>query len=130
MRGQITVISLLALQAGAWAVASTEMSSFAGLWKGMSVCQIKDSPCHDEGAVYTVKKGVDADSFEISGNKIVDGQQIFMGLLACKLGESNSLVCRQGDDAVWTWKLDGDSMSGTLVYRGQLYRKIQLTREK
>jgi hypothetical protein len=54
-----------------------------------------------------------------------------MGVLECKLGsESDSLVCHQDDAAVWTWKLQGDSMHGTLMYRGQLYRKIALTRAK
>ena len=111
----------------AWA----ETQSFVGVWKGISVCQIKDSPCRDEGAVYTVKKGTAADSFEVSGNKVVDGRETFMGLLQCRLGsQSDSLICQQGEDAVWMWKLQGDSMSGTLTYRGQLFRKISLTRAK
>jgi hypothetical protein len=95
------------------------------------VCQIKDSPCHDEGAVYTVKPGTTPGSFEFDGNKVVGGQETFMGVLECKLGsESDSLVCHQDDAAVWTWKLQGDSMHGTLMYRRQLYRKIALTRAK
>jgi hypothetical protein len=32
-------------------------SSLAGVWKGDSVCQIKDSPCHNEMAVYYVSRG-------------------------------------------------------------------------
>jgi hypothetical protein len=110
--------------------ASAEKPSFAGVWKGTSLCQIKDSPCHDEGAVYTVKTGATPDSFEFSGNKVVEGKSIFMGLLECKPGsESDSLTCRQ-NESEWTWKLQGDSMNGTLMYRGQLYRKIRLTRAK
>jgi hypothetical protein len=133
----LTIVSLLlltvasALEFCTCPSASAQRSSFTGLWKGSSVCQIKDSPCHDEVAAYTVKKGNAPDSFEFTMNKVVDGQEELMGTLACKIGnDSNSLVCRQNDVTVWTWKLLGDSMSGTLIYRGQLYRKIQLTRAK
>lgn len=120
----------IVLPLGALVSASGQKPSFVGVWKGTSVCQIKDSPCHDEGAVYTVKKGTTPDSFEFSGDKVVDGQEIFMGLLECKAGsEGDSLTCRQNDSA-WMWKLQGDSLNGTLTYHGQLYRKITLTRAK
>lgn len=106
------------------------MPSFVGVWKGTSLCQIKDSPCHDEGAVYTVRATAPG-SFEFLGDKVVDGKEQFMGTLECKAGtDSNSLVCKRNDDTVWTWKLQGDSMSGTLMYRGQLFRKMSLTRAK
>jgi hypothetical protein len=78
-----------------------------------------------------VKKGATPDSYDLSGNKVVDGKEIFMGSLNCKSGtETDSLVCRQSDIALWTWKLKGDSMSGTLELRGELFRKIELTRAK
>jgi hypothetical protein len=32
-------------------VTSGDDASFVGVWKGDSVCQIKDSPCHDETSV-------------------------------------------------------------------------------
>ena len=35
---------------------SGEGASFVGVWKGDSVCQIKESPCHDETSVYYVSK--------------------------------------------------------------------------
>lgn len=130
MRRAPIALSLLTMMAGARFAAGADKPSFAGLWRGTSVCQIKDSPCRDEGAVYTVKKGARAGSFEFSGDKVVEGKRTFMGLLECGPGaESDSLVCRQGDAAVWTWTLEGDAMRGTLVYRGQLYRKVQLTRD-
>jgi hypothetical protein len=31
--------------------------SFTEVWKGDSLCQIKDSPCHDEASVYYVSPG-------------------------------------------------------------------------
>jgi len=30
--------------------------SIEGVWKGTSLCQIKDSPCHDETVVYHISK--------------------------------------------------------------------------
>lgn len=132
MRRLSITLGLLMMMTGEHFAVGADKPSFVGLWKGTSVCQIKDSPCRDEGAVYTVKKSsAAADSFEFSGDKVVDGQRTFMGLLECRSGaESDSLVCLQGDAAMWTWKLEGDSMSGTLVHHGQLYRKVQLRREK
>jgi hypothetical protein len=121
---------LIALTALAARAAFPQDVSFEGLWKGDSLCQIKESPCHDEVGVYHVKKTAPG-SFEFAMNKVVGGKEEFMGSLQCSPGEdSNSLVCHQNESAVWTWKVKGDSMSGTLMYRGQLYRKITLTRAK
>ena len=58
-------------------------ASFAGVWKGDSVCQIKDSPCHDEASVYYVSKSAQPDSFQMRMNKIVDGNEETMG--TCEL---------------------------------------------
>ncbi len=94
------------------------------------MCQIKESPCHDELGAYHVKMPAPG-RFEFTMNKMVNGKEEFMGTLQCSQGDdSNSLVCRQNESAVWTWKRMGDAMSGTLMYRGQLYRKITLTRAK
>ena len=30
-----------------------------GVWKGSSICQIKNSPCHDETVVYYISKNID-----------------------------------------------------------------------
>ena len=51
---------------------SGDDSSFAGVWKGDSVCQIKDSPCHDETSVYYVSRGAGPNDFQMKMNKVVE----------------------------------------------------------
>jgi hypothetical protein len=108
-------------------VTSGEDASFAGVWKGDSVCQIKDSPCHDEAPVYYVSKGAESNSFQMKMNKMVDGKEETMGTVNCKSGsDTGSYVCRLNDLATWTWRLSKGVLDGDLQYRGQLYRKIHL----
>jgi hypothetical protein len=104
-------------------------ASFAGIWKGDSACQMKDSPCHDEASVYYVSKGAEPNSFQMKMDKMVDGKEEPMGTVNCKAGsDSGSYVCRLNELATWKWRLDKDVLDGSLEYRGQLYRKIHLIR--
>lgn len=104
-------------------------ASFAGVWKGDSVCQIKDSPCHDEASVYYVSKGAESSSFQMKMNKVVAGKEETMGTVNCKAGsDTGSYICRLNDPSTWTWLLTKDVLDGELQYRGQLYRKIHLIR--
>jgi len=104
-------------------------ASFLGIWKGDSVCQIKDSPCHDEVSVYYVSKSAEPNSFQMKMNKMVDSKEETMGTVNCRPApENGSYVCRLNELATWTWRLDKDVLDGILEYRGQLYRKIHLTR--
>jgi hypothetical protein len=106
-------------------------ASFPGVWKGDSVCQFKDSPCHDEVSVYYVTKGAQRDNFQMTMNKVVDGKEETMGTVGCKVGaDTGTYVCRLNDFTLWSWKLDRNVLDGTLQYRGQLYRKIHLTRTR
>jgi hypothetical protein len=103
-------------------------TSFVGVWKGDSVCQIKDSPCHDEVSVYYVSKSAEPNSFQMRMNKIVDSKEETMGTVNCTPGSQNgSYVCCLNEFATWTWRLHKNVLDGNLEYRGQLYRKIHLT---
>jgi hypothetical protein len=55
--------------------------SLTGVWKGTSLCQVKNSPCHDESVVYHISKGSRSDSYQISASKIIDGKENDMGTL-------------------------------------------------
>lgn len=104
-------------------------SSFAGVWKGDSVCQIKDSPCHDETSVYYVSRDADTNNFQMKMNKVVDGKEETMGTVNCRADSNTALyVCRLNEVSTWTWRLSKDVLDGELQYRGQLYRKIHLVR--
>src|SRR5260370_25514680 len=127
----LLIFSILALSPKAPYSSSTagEDASFVGVWKGDSVCQIKDSPCHDEASVYYVSKGTEPNGFQMKMNKMVDGKEVTMGTVNCKAGaNSGSYVCRLNDLSTWTWRLDKDVLDGELQYRGKLYRKIHLIR--
>ena len=60
--------------------------SFEGTWKGTSLCQIKNSPCHDEIVVYHISKDSTGKSYEVIANKIVDGKEDYMGTIPFTYG--------------------------------------------
>jgi len=50
-----SVILLAVILAGSrkgYQMYSQSQDSISGTWKGTSICQVKDSPCHDEVAIY------------------------------------------------------------------------------
>jgi hypothetical protein len=99
-----------------------------GDWTGESICQVKNSPCHDEKVVYHVTRGKAADLVECSADKIVDGKAVNMGTLVFKYDkEAGTLVC--DDHGHWQFTIKGNKMEGTLTLAdGTLYRKIALTK--
>ena len=104
--------------------------SFTGVWKGDSLCQIKDSPCHDEASVYYVSPGTEPNTFQMKMNKIVDGKEETLGTVNCTANsDGGSYVCRLNATSTWTWRLNKDSLDGEMQYRGQVYRKIHLVRQ-
>ena len=121
----------LACTVGAGAQRLAEPKSVIGTWKGDSTCQIKESPCHDEVSVYRIHKGKGSDDFVIELNKVVDGQEVLFGTIDCPTGRaSGTTLCRTNGDTLWGWKLEGDVLSGRLLYKGALYRLIHLERVK
>jgi hypothetical protein len=54
-------------------------SLFSGVWKGSSLCQVKNSQCHDENVVYYISKTNKDNILEIKANKIVNGEEVEMG---------------------------------------------------
>ena len=103
--------------------------SFTGVWKGDSVCQIKETPSHDEVSVYYVSKSTELNGFQLKMNKIVEGKEQTLGTVNCKADSGRaSYVCRLNDLSIWTWRLNKGALDGEMQYRGQLYRKIHLIR--
>jgi hypothetical protein len=99
-----------------------------GTWKGTSLCQIKTSPCHDETVVYHISKNTGVDTFYIIANKIVNGAEEDMGILPFTYNsKTNQLVSTAYGN--WTFSIEGAKLEGTLVSRGELYRKIKLYKQ-
>src|SRR5580765_7168831 len=99
-----------------------------GVWKGSSICQIKNSPCHDETVVYYISKKTGIDTFYINGNKIVNGVEEGMGILPFTLNKkTNQLISTSY--GLWTFTIKQRKLEGTLVSKGALYRIINLTKQ-
>ena len=102
-----------------------------GNWKGASICQEKESPCNDESVVAHITRGAGRDSFVVQLNKVVGGVEYPNVEVTCMVGAaSGSTLCRDGVDRLWRWKLDGDVLNATLIFKGQEYRKMALERVK
>lgn len=77
MKFQNSILLLLVLMFGK----SVTAQSFEGVWKGTSLCQVKNSPCQDEIIVYHISKGSTGKSYDVIANKIVNGKEENMGTI-------------------------------------------------
>ena len=98
-----------------------------GTWNGTSICQIKNSPCHDETVVYHISKNSGVDSFLINASKIVNGVEEEMGILPFVYNTKTNQLASTAY-GIWTFNIEGDKLEGTLIVRGELYRKIKLNK--
>ena len=103
-----------------------------GTWKGTSICQVKNSPCHDEIAAYHVLKGDKPGIYQFVMNKIVNGAEEDMGVLQYTYDAAANTLTSVDEKrkTIWKFKLNDKTMEGTLVYNNVLYRIIKLTKEK
>src|SRR2546423_10514212 len=60
-------------------------SNPVGVWHGTSLCLVHPSACKDERVVYRITRMKAIDSVSIDAQKIVNGQEQDMGILACRL---------------------------------------------
>ena len=57
---------------------SSQQIKLEGTWKGTSLCQQKQSACHDENVVYHISKKA-ANIYTMQASKIVNGAKQNMG---------------------------------------------------
>lgn len=109
--------------------------SITGVWKGTSLCQVKNSPCHDETAVYHISPSGKPGVYKMQMNKIVNGAEEEMGVTDFVYDRSKHSLTgitkdRQQREGVWKFIVKGGHISGTLVIDGNtLYRKIEVTKQ-
>ena len=108
----------------------SSMDDFVGKWKGTSLCQVKNSPCHDEIVVYYITKGKTSDSCSIRANKIVNDNEEEMGVLPCSYDEKTKELSSTAYNSNWTFSLAKGKLNGTLIVHGILYRIVELARVK
>ena len=106
-------------------------AEIAGTWKGSSICQIKDSPCHDEIAVYHVFIIEGTDSLRFVMNKIVNNIEEEMGttIFYFDAGKQTLVSKDPVRNADWNFHAEGKQMKGTLVYKNRLYRVVDLRKQ-
>ena len=92
-------------------------------WKGSSICQIKNSACHDETVVYHISKNKGADTFYINGYRIVDGAEVEMGILPFVYNKNTNQLTSTAF-GIWTFNVEGAKLEGTLFVHGDLFRKL------
>jgi hypothetical protein len=104
--------------------------SIEGTWKGTSLCQVKNSPCHDEQVIYHITKDSSGNSYKVIANKIIAGKEDYMGTLTFTFVQEGILVSIDSvRNARWEFKLTGKKIKGTLVYKNELYRIIDVNKE-
>ena len=100
-----------------------------GTWKGTSICQVKNSPCHDETVVYHISKNKNVDTFYIDAYKIVNGMEDDMGILPFVYNKKTNQFISTAYKGIWTFTLEGNKLEGTLFSKGVLYRKIRIYKQ-
>ena len=99
---------------GAFAQAPAPAPSPVGVWRGTSVCRVRPSPCNDETVVYRITRANASDSLSLDGRRIVNGQEVEMGVLVCRLDASGARVTCTIPHGVWHFAVRGDSLVGEL----------------
>ena len=133
MRYGIFILALAA--SGAWAKPTTSngpTQQLEGEWRGRSLCVTTKRPaCTDETVVYRIKRhapGVEA--FDIGAFKIVDGEEQFMGDLACNFEATRQQLICPMSPGEWRFSWDGRQLLGVLHDPDGPFRVIHVDKAK
>jgi len=113
--------------------ADSHEAMLAGDWRGDSICQIRESACHDEDSLYhfnkvAAKPGV----YSLKADKIVNGKPETMGVLDCNYdSQARALECPIPQRAVLRFTWEGKEMQGTMTLPDKtLWRKLALKKSE
>jgi hypothetical protein len=109
----------------------TETATLIGDWKGTSLCQARPGRCHDEVVVYHIKPSANVKhGYTLSADKVINGELEDMGKLNCTFDPAASVLeCHYRPEDLWSFKLEGDKLTGTLVIPDNLLlRKVSVKR--
>jgi len=125
------LISLALLSFSSQSVFAQYGMNLVGDWKGESICQVKNSPCHDEIVVYRITKENGPDKFQAIADKIVNGQPENMGTLDFVYNQKENTFISIMKNGTFKFKITDNRMEGTLITNDHvLYRLISLKKEK
>jgi hypothetical protein len=100
-----------------------------GEWTGESICQVKNSPCHDEKAIYRITPAQEKTKVTIDLGKIVNGQAESMIVHDFDYDQARQTLICAAQYGTWQFHLVNDKLEGTLTTpAGVLYRRISVKR--
>ena len=108
----LIAVGVLARRAPAQAPAGA--ADPVGVWRGVSKCLVRPSPCNDEVVVYRITRVKASDSVSMDGRKIVNAREEEMGVLTCHLAATGASFTCTIPNAVWHFTIRGDSLVGEL----------------
>ncbi|MBI3792307.1 MAG: hypothetical protein HY275_15705 [Gemmatimonadetes bacterium] len=108
------IIAACALANAAHAQAATSAPSPVGVWRGTSLCMVRPSACNDETVVFRISRLGAADSISIDGRRVVNGQEVEMGPLACQFAAASAQLTCTLPNGTWRFTVRGDSLVGEL----------------
>jgi hypothetical protein len=127
----IALAVLCLLTHGALAQDSAVASNPVGVWRGTSKCTVRPSSCNDEVVVYRVTRVNKSDSLSFDARKIVNGQEVDMGVIGCRSAASGAQVTCTMPNGVWRFTIRGDSLVGELrLPDNTKYRDISTARSR
>jgi hypothetical protein len=133
---KLCLVVLLLSCAGVAAAAPTKSNGateqLVGTWQGRSLCVTTKRPaCSDETVVYHIARHAPgAEAFDIKADKIVDGEEQFMGDLACSFEPTRQqLLCPMGAGE-WRFRWDGRQLVGVLHDPDGPFRVIRVDKVK
>lgn len=85
-----------------------------GTWRGRSTCHVRPSTCRDEVVVYRITRTAGSDSLSLDGRKVVDGDEVEMGVLACSYDAAHGQLTCPIPIGVWRFTMRGDRLDGEL----------------
>jgi len=105
-------------------------SQLYGKWTGDSICQVRESACHDEKAVYTLAKSDVAGKVSITAAKIVDGKTVVFGTSDFDYDEKSHTLSMQYEHGIWVLTINGNKMTGTLTTPDKVvFRRVALEKK-
>jgi len=127
MKSQTLLLLTLLLLCGSISAAQ----NVNGNWKGTSLCQVKNSSCHDETVVYHISKNSGSNLYPVDAGKIIDGKENDMGTLNFSFDPKQMILflVDSVQQVKWEFKVIGKEMHGTLISKGKLYRIVELKKE-
>ena len=110
----IVGLAIGVLAHGAPAQAQAVPSPSVGVWRGTSSCLVRPSSCNNDVVVYRISRTQATDSVAVDARKVVDGQEVEMGVLGCGVDAQGRQITCSIPNGVWHFTIRGDSLVGEL----------------